>query len=132
MYRLNHAAGTAVFTKPTSKSLKKLVIPDNVQANDRNYLVTEIKAGAGRGMKKLTSLTVGANVAKFGSNAFRDCKKLKKIILKNAKLKKNGFGKECFRNIKAKATFKVKANAKVMKKYKKWLDEGTAVLSDPF
>ena len=119
VYKLNHATGTAVFTKPTSKNLKKLVIPDSVQANDRNYLVTEVKAGAGRGMKKLTSLTVGANVAKFGSNAFRDCKKLKTIVLKNAKMKKNGFGKDSFRNIKAKATFKVPA--KMMKKYQKWL-----------
>jgi hypothetical protein len=45
--------------KPTSKNLQKLVILDSVQANDRNYLVTEVKAGAGRGMKKLTTLTVG-------------------------------------------------------------------------
>ena len=95
------------------------MIPDSVQANDRNYLVTEVKAGAGRGMKKLTTLTVGANVAKIGSNAFRDCVKLKKIILKNPKMKMKGFGKDSFRNIKAKATFKVPA--KVMKKYKKWL-----------
>ena len=121
VYQLNHVNGTARFVKPTSKNLKKLVILDSVQANDRNYLVTEVKAGAGRGMKKLTTLTVGANVKKIGSNAFRDCVKLKKIILKNPKMKMKGFGKDSFRNIKAKATFKVKANAKVMKKYKKWL-----------
>ena len=119
VYQLNHVNGTARFVKPTSKNLKKLVILDSVQANDRNYLVTEVKAGAGRGMKKLTTLTVGANVKKIGSNAFRDCVKLKKIILKNPKMKMKGFGKDSFRNIKAKATFKVPA--KMVKKYQKWL-----------
>ena len=70
-------------------------------------------------MKKLTTLTLGTNVKKIGSQAFANCKKLNKITIKNANMTKSGFGAKCFSNIKAKAAFKVPK--KMVDKYKDWI-----------
>ena len=85
----------------------------------KTYKVTEIKSGACKGMKKLTTLTIGSNVRKIGSQAFANCKKLNKITIKNAKMTKSGFGSKCFSGIKSKASFKVPKSA--LKKYKDWI-----------
>ena len=119
VYKLNHSKLTATFIKPSNKNAKKLTIPNTVSANGKKYKVTEIKAKACSGMKKLTTVTIGANVKKIGAQAFAKCKKLGKITIKNAKMAKGGFGSKCFSNIKAKATFKVPK--KMVEKYKDWI-----------
>ncbi len=119
VYKLNHSKGTATFIKPAKKTAAKLTIKDTVKANGRTYRVTEIKAKACRGMKKLTTVTIGKNVTKIGKQAFEKCVKLKKITIKNAKMKKASFGSKCFSGINAKAAFKVPK--KVLKNYESWI-----------
>ncbi len=119
VYKLNDAKGTAVFTGPAKKTAAKLTVKDTVSANGKTYKVTEIKARACRGMKKLTTVTIGKNVTKIGKSAFEKCAKLKKITIKNAKMKKAGFGANCFKGINAKAAFKVPK--KVLKNYTAWI-----------
>ena len=119
VYKLNDAKGTAVFTGPAKKTATKLTVKDTVSANGKTYKVTEIKAKACRGMKKLTTVTIGKNVTKIGKQAFEKCAKLKKVTIKNAKMKKAGFGMNCFKGINAKAAFKVPK--KVLKNYTAWI-----------
>lgn len=119
VYQLNHSKLTATFTKPANKNAKKLNIPKTVSANGKTYNVTEIKSKACKDMKKLTTVTIGANVTKIGAQAFAGCKKLSKITIKNAKMAKKGFGSKCFSKIRAKATFKVPK--KMVEKYKDWI-----------
>ena len=119
VYSLNHEKQTATFVRPVNKNAKTLRIPDTVTANGKDYKVTEIRAKACRGMKKLTTLVIGKNISKIGKQAFEKCKKLKKITIKNAKMKKNGFGSKCFSGIAAKAKFKVPKAA--LKNYTKWI-----------
>ena len=188
VYNLNHAEKTATFARPVKKTAAKLTIRDTVNANSRTYKVTEIKANACRGLKKLatvtigknvktigknafagskalktvkggvkveaignsafsncmrlsqlpafgklktigaaafksckslTKITIGANVSSIGKNAFYGDAKLKTITIKSAKMKKAGFGANCFRGIYARAIFKVPAKA--LKNYTKWI-----------
>ena len=119
VYLLDHSKLTAVFTKPSNKNAKKLSIPKTVSANGKTYKVTEIKSKACKGMKKLTTVTIGANVTKIGAQAFAGCKKLGKITIKNAKMAKKGFGSKCLSKIRAKAIFKVPK--KMVEKYKDWI-----------
>ena len=119
VYSLNHSKLTATLIRPADKNTKKLNVPNTVSANGKTYKVTEIKSSACKGMKKLTTLTLGTNVKKIGSQAFANCKKLNKITIKNASMTKSGFGAKCFSAIKAKATFKVPK--KMVDKYKNWI-----------
>ena len=69
------------------------------------YKVTQIKAKAFKGLKKLTKVTIGSNVVKIGASAFEGCVKLKNISILSARLKKDGFGSKCFKDIPSKASF---------------------------
>ena len=95
---------TATFTGPVDVGVKKLVIQDTVTANGRTYKVTKIEGAACKGLKKLTSLTIGKNVTTIGQFAFSDCGKLKTVTILGTKLKT--FGAGCFENISSKPVFK--------------------------
>ena len=145
VYKLNHENMTATLASVTNKQLKKLVIPAAVSGewkDAREYRVTEIAPGVCKGLKKLAGVTIGANVksigkgafqkctalkkitipagvTKIGANAFNGCKALKTIDLKKTNLTKEGIGKNCFKGIADKATFKC---PKALKKdYKTWI-----------
>ncbi len=93
------------------------MIPSTVKVSGKSYKVTTIAKNALKGNKKLTKLTIGANVKKIGANAFRGCSKLKSIIVKTKKLTKSKVGANAFKGINAKATIKVpKAKVKAYKK----------------
>ena len=94
----------ATFTGPTDKNAKSLTIQDTVTANGKTYKVTRIDGSACKGMAKLASVTIGKNVTSIGSEAFKDCKKLKTVTINATKLKT--VGKDAFKNIQKKATFK--------------------------
>ena len=69
------------------------------------------------GMQKLTSITVKSKQVKtIGKNAFKGCKKLKKITLKTTKLTKKSVGKNAFKGTHKKLVIKVPK--KYVKKYK--------------
>ena len=117
-YKVTAVKGTRTvqFTKG-KKNAKKIVIPSTVKVSGKSYKVTTIAKNALKGNKKLTKLTIGANVTKIGANAFRGCSKLKSIIVKTKKLTKSKVGSNAFKGINAKATVKVpKAKVKAYKK----------------
>jgi len=117
-YKVTAVKGTRTvqFTKG-KKNAKKIVIPSTVKVSGKSYKVTTIAKNALKGNKKLTKLTIGANVKKIGANAFKNCSKLKSIVIKTTKLTKSKVGTNAFKGINAKATVKVpKAKVKAYKK----------------
>ena len=96
-----------------------LNIPSTVKISGKKYKVTAIAAGAFKGNRKLRSAVIGKNIKSIGKDAFRDCKKLKKVLFKTSKLKKAAVGKNAFKGIAKNATFTVPA--KNYKSYKKFL-----------
>ena len=102
VYTLNHQKQTATFKKPVKKTATSLKILDTVSANGQTYEVTSIAANACKGMSKLKTLTVGANITAIGKNAFNGCGKLKTITILAKNLKSVGSG--AFKGINTKAT----------------------------
>lgn len=86
----------AVVKKCTSKKAKSVTILNKVKIGKKTYTVTSI-----------------------AKNAFKGCKKLKKVTIKATKLK--SIGKNAFKGIYKKATFKVPK--KYLKKYKKLIQK---------
>ncbi|SDB21943.1 BspA family leucine-rich repeat surface protein [Butyrivibrio sp. INlla16] len=117
-YRFN-SDGSAVVTKITAKGN---VSVNKVTYEKMTHPVRKIEAGACKGNKKIKSLSIGKNVTIIGKDAFKGCKKLKKIKFdanKSLKIEKNAFKK-----IAKKATVSVKGikgkkKAKLVKTLKK-------------
>lgn len=86
----------AVVKKCTSKKAKSVTILNKVKIGKKTYTVTSI-----------------------AKNAFKGCKKLKRVTIKAAKLK--SIGKNAFKGIYKKAAFKVPK--KQLKKYKKLIQK---------
>ena len=135
-YKITGKKEAAVIGLKTKK-VTKVKIPSAVSYNGRKYNVTEISADAFKkssvtevviadsvkeigtsaflGCKKLVKVTIGANTTKIGAKTFKDCSKLKTIIVRSKKLKR--IGKNTFSGIKKNAQIKVPAAQ--YKKYKK-------------
>lgn len=84
--------GSVELVATKSKKVKSVTIPSTVKIKGKKYNVTSI-----------------------GKNAFKNCKKLKKIVIKTTKL--NKIGKNAFKGIKNDARIKVPASK--LKKYKR-------------
>lgn len=97
--------GTVTFVKPKKKTNKKFTVPATVKINGLTYKVTEIANAAFKANKKLTQVTIGANVTKIGKSAFASCAKLKKITIKSKVLK--SVGKQAVKNVHKKCVIKV-------------------------
>ena len=110
---------TAIIAAPKSKTAKAVTIPATVKINGKSVPVTTIAPNAFKGMKKLTSVTIGKNVKKIGKNAFNGCKKLKKVTFKTTKLTAKTVGAGAFKGINKKAVFKCPKSKKAA--YKKIL-----------
>ena len=110
--------GTVTLTKAKNKNIKNAVIGATVKIDGITYKITAIANGAFKNSKKLTSVTIGANVTSIGKNAFTGCGSLKTITIKGKSLKK--IGANAFKGINKKATIKVpktkkKAYTKLLK-----------------
>lgn len=117
-YKVTAVKGTRTvqFTKG-KKNAKSIVVPSTVKISGKNYKVTTIAKNAFKGNKKLAKVTIGKNVNKIGVSAFQNCSKLKSIIIKSTKLTAKKVGKNAFKGINKKATFKVpKSKVKAYKK----------------
>ena len=79
VYSLNHEKNTATFRKAQKENAAKLKVNSTVKANGKKYKVTAVAEGACKGMKKLASLVIGAQVKALGKNAFADCPALKTV-----------------------------------------------------
>ena len=71
------ADGGVIITKGINQ--KTVTIPATVNINNKDYPVIGVGANAFKSMKKLVTLTIGANVKTIGKNAFAKCPKLKKV-----------------------------------------------------
>ncbi len=116
-YRLS--GGNAIFIGLTDNSLTELEIPPQIYAAGGMRPVTEIAAGACRGMKNLKQLQIDSGVAKIGKNAFRDCPALDTIVFLTSKLKDSSVGANAFLGCADKPS--VKCPSTVLKTYKTWL-----------
>ena len=122
-YRVVKAGKTPelAYVGPKNKKVKTVKIPAVVKIDGVSYKVTAVADGALKNYKKLTKVTIGANVTKIGKNAFYGCKKLGKIVIKGKKLK--SVGKNAFKGIKKNAIIDVPNSKK--KAYKKLLKAKT-------
>ncbi|WP_026529134.1 leucine-rich repeat protein [Butyrivibrio sp. VCD2006] len=113
---------TVEYEKSEKKDAKKINIPETVTLPDGSTAkVTAVAAGALKGNKTVTNVTIGKNITSIGGNAFKGCSKLNKITIKSTKIKK--IGKNAFKGIKKGATIKVpkskkEAYTKLLKKAK--------------
>lgn len=72
----------------TGKKSRKAVIPAAVKYKGVSYKVTSIGKKTFSGGKKLKSVTIGKNVVEIKKSAFYNCRNIKTIDIKSAKLKK--------------------------------------------
>lgn len=86
-----------------------LKLPDEIWVNEQYFVVAEIGKNALKNNKTVTKLTIGENVAKIGSSAFRNMTKLKSITINAANLK--SIGKNAFKGVgdEKRVTISVKA-----------------------
>lgn len=91
----------------TKRNINKIIIPASIKINGDNYKVTSIAKNGFKGNKKLSKVTIGANIKKIGKNAFLNCSNLKNIVIKTKKLTAKTVGKNAFKGINKKAIIKV-------------------------
>ena len=89
------------------KQKASVTIPATVKINNVTYKVTSIAANAFKNNKKLKKVVIGKNITKIGKKAFYGCSKLKNITVKTTKLTKKNVGSQAFKGIHKKAAFKV-------------------------
>ena len=108
-YQVTSAAekNPTVVYKGSKKQKASVTIPDTVTIDKVTYKVTSIAANAFKNNKKLKKVVIGKNVTKIGKKAFYGCGKLKKITVKTTKLTKKNVGRQAFKGIHKKAAFKV-------------------------
>ena len=73
-----------------------MTIPAVIKVNGVTYKVISIGAKAFNGSKKLTKVTVGANIKKISNNAFFKCRSLKTVTIKSVLLTKKTANKKAF------------------------------------
>lgn len=100
-------AGAEVSLVGTNKNAKSVTIPAVIKVKGVTYKVTSIGAKAFNGSKKLTKVTVGANIKKISNNAFFKCKSLKTVTIKSVLLTKKTASKRAFKGISRKMVMKV-------------------------
>ena len=79
--KTGQTGGEVAFNAPKNKKITKVTIPATVTINGITYSVTGITQNAFKGCKKLTSVTMGANVVTIGANAFAGDTKLKTLTI---------------------------------------------------
>ena len=114
-YKVTSTSKKTVSFYKGKTSTTTVSVPKTVKISGKTYKVTAVAANAFKNNKKLTRVTIGANVTKLGSKAFYGCSKLKKITVKTTKLK--SVGKNALKGIHKKAVIKVPKSK--LTKYKK-------------
>src|SRR5699024_6015156 len=89
-YTVTVAGATLTYKAPTNKKVKKVTIPATVTIDGITYKVTDIAPNAFKGCKKLKKITIGTGITTIGKKAFAGCKNIKNIIVKSKSLKKIG------------------------------------------
>ncbi len=112
---------TVTYAAPKNKKVKSVTIPATVTIDGITYDVTDVSKNAFKNCKKLKKVNVGKNITSIGKNSFYNCTSLKKIVIKSKSI--TSIGKNSFKNINSNAVIKVpkskyKAYKKLFKKSK--------------
>ena len=105
-------AGAEVSLIKTNKNAKSVTIPAVIKVKGVTYKVTSIGVKAFNGSKKLTKVTVGANIKAISNNAFYKCKSLKAVTIKSVLLTKKTTSKKAFKGTNKKMVIKVPKKVK--------------------
>lgn len=110
------------FSKANAKK-KSITIPATIKVAGISYKVTEVGANAFKNNKKVKKVVIGANVSKIAKKAFNKCPNLKIVVIKSTKLTKKTASKKCFNKVNKKMVIKVskkskKTYAKIFKDFK--------------
>lgn len=106
---------TAEVCGAAKKNITSIQIPNKIKISGKTYSVTAINKNSFRHMRKLSKVTIGKNVSIIGDGAFKNCKKLRNIIVKTDKLQ--SVGAKAFQGISLKP--KVKIPKKKLAQYQK-------------
>lgn len=133
-------AGAEVSLVGTNKNAKSVAIPAVIKVKGVTYKVTSIGTKAFNGSKKLSKVTVGANIKVISNNAFYKCKSLKTVTIKSVLLTKKTANKKAFKGTNKKMVIKVpkkvkKAYVKIfkglkVKQYRKESDSFKGLMPD--
>ena len=110
---LNEKNKTAKLVEVVNKNATKLNVPATVKIGGVSCKVVEVGNKAFRNGKKLSKVILGKNVTTIGKQAFMNCKKLKTVQVKGKALKKIKAG--AFKNTSAKITVSAKKMSKKQK-----------------
>ena len=120
IYRVTNAKKkTVVLVKPRKANNTSFNIPKSVKLANGRYKVVGIAKNAFKNNKKLKKVVIGSQVTKIGANAFSGAKNLKTITIKSKSLK--SVGKNAFKGINKNC--KIKVPAKKLNSYKKLLSK---------
>lgn len=116
-------AGAEVSLVKTSKNAKNVTISATIKGNSVIYKVTSIGAKAFNNNKKISKVTVGANIKSISKNAFYKCPALKTVAIKTVLLTNKTASKNAFKTPNKKMVITVpkkvkKAYAKIFKGWK--------------
>lgn len=121
-YTVTKAGEEVRFSKANAKK-KSVTIPATIKADGISYKVAEVGANAFKNNKKVKKVVIGANISKIAKKAFNKCPNLKIVVIKSTKLTKKTAGKKCFSKVNKKMVIKVskkskKTYAKIFKGFK--------------
>lgn len=105
-------AGAEVSLVGTNKNAKSVTIPAVIKVKGVTYKVTSIGTKAFNGSKKLSKVTIGANIKKISNNAFYKCKSLKTVTIKSVLLTNKTASKRAFKGVGKKMVIKVPKKVK--------------------
>ncbi len=108
---------TVTYIGSTNKKAKTITVPDKVTIDGTTYMVTKIDTAAFKGNTNVTKIVIGKNIASIGKNTFKNCKKLKTIVIKSSKFTTKTVAKGAFKGITKKTVIKVPK--KKLQAYKK-------------
>lgn len=75
------SGGTVTYTKPVNKNVTSVSVSKKVSIDGISYKVTGIAPNAFKNCKKLKKVTIGNNVTVIGNSAFSGCSKLKTVTI---------------------------------------------------
>lgn len=107
-YRVTDAAKKQVEVIGLGKNARNVTIPATVRSSstEEQFRVVSIGNKAFKNNKKMKKVVIGSSVKRIGKQAFANCKKIKSITIQTKSLKMNTVGTKAFRGISAKAVIK--------------------------
>ena len=111
--------GTATIIGAKANNKKNRKIPAAIKVNGVTYKVTAMGSKSLKNWKNVKKVTLSASITRIKAKAFKSCKQLKKIVVKNKKATK--IDKKAFKGINTKKVtiqFPKKMSAKTYKTMK--------------